>query len=57
MTTVTWHSSNPSDPDVYHYETGCGPGSQIPSENRVGGTGNYRKCLVCKAIEEKRAKG
>ena len=37
-----YHSSNPSDPDVYHDHDECPTGQQIPAHNRVPGTGGYR---------------
>lgn len=48
MTKVNpYHSSNPSDPDVYHDNDDCPAGKQIPSYNRVPGTGGYRRCQRC----------
>lgn len=46
-----YHSSNPSDPDVYHDHDDCPPGSQIPQRNRRSGTGDYRRCEVCKSMD------
>lgn len=42
-----YHSSNPSDPDVYHDHDNCPTGQQIPPANRVAGTGGYRRCRQC----------
>jgi hypothetical protein len=42
-----YHSSNPSDPDVYHDHDDCPTGRQIPPENMEPGTGDYRKCEQC----------
>jgi len=42
-----YHSSNPSDPDVYHDHDNCPTGQQIPAANRVAGTGGYRRCKQC----------
>ncbi len=42
-----YHSSNPSDPDVYHDHDDCWSGKQIPPRNRLSGTGGYRKCEIC----------
>jgi len=48
MTQVAaYHSSNASDPDVYHDQDDCPTGQQIPSWNRVPGTGNLRQCKQC----------
>lgn len=43
-----YHSSNPSDPDVYHDHNDCPTGQQIPDSNRRPGTGEQRKCEHCK---------
>jgi hypothetical protein len=42
-----YHSSNPSDPDVYHDHDNCPTGQQIPPANKVPGTGGYRRCKQC----------
>ena len=42
-----FHSSNESDPDVYHECSNCGPGKQIPARNKRSGTGGHRRCKVC----------
>ena len=43
-----FHSSNPADPDVWHDESICPPGRQIPPRNRVPGKGSgNRKCKKC----------
>ncbi len=42
-----YHSSNPSDPDVYHDRDECPTGQQIPARNRLSGTGGNRKCKWC----------
>ncbi|WNM23626.1 hypothetical protein [Demequina capsici] len=47
MKIAEFHSINPTDPDVYHDESTCGPGQQIPSYNKRPGTGGYRKCKDC----------
>lgn len=48
MTKVApYHSSNPSDPDVYHDHDNCLTGQQIPPANGVAGTGGYRRCKQC----------
>ena len=38
MKVSAYHSSNPSDPDVYHDHDNCPTGEQIPAHNRVPGT-------------------
>jgi hypothetical protein len=42
-----YHSTNPSDPDVYHDYDNCPTGQQIPARNRASGTGGNRRCLHC----------
>jgi hypothetical protein len=42
-----YHSSNPSDPDVYHDYSDCPTGQQIPAQNKVSGTGGNRRCKQC----------
>lgn len=46
-----YHSSNPSDPDVYHDYDDCPAGKQIPSWNRLEGKGGYRRCERCKDMD------
>lgn len=41
------HSSNPSDPDVYHDYDDCPTGQQIPPQNRRPGKGGQRRCKQC----------
>ena len=36
---MAYHSSNPSDPDVYHESDSCPTDQQIPAANRVSGKG------------------
>lgn len=51
MTKVSpYHSSNPTDPDVYHVHDNCPSGSQIPAANRVAGKGNNRVCKTCDSM-------
>lgn len=45
-----YHSSNPSDPDVYHDHEHCPTGQQIPASNRVSGTGGNDRCKQCIAM-------
>ena len=47
MKTTAYHSSNPSDPDVYHDHSNCPSGQQIPRQNRLSGTGGYPRCGHC----------
>lgn len=42
-----YHSSNPADPDVYHDQSECPSGQQIPAKNKLPGTGGNRKCEHC----------
>jgi len=45
---MTYHSINPSDPDVYHDNEDCPSGKQIPASNRREGKGPYTtKCARC----------
>lgn len=45
---MAYHSSNPSDPDVYHERDDCPTGKQIPAKNRVEGKGTgSRPCKDC----------
>lgn len=45
MKVSAYHSSNESDPDVYQYHSDCPAGQQIPSRNRVSGTGGFPRCM------------
>lgn len=45
-----YHSTNPSDPDVYHDHDDCPTGKQIPARNKVRGTGGHRRCEDCKKL-------
>ena len=47
MKVPAYHSSNASDPDVYHDHDNCPTGKQIPAHNRRAGTNGYRKCKDC----------
>ena len=43
-----YHSTNPTDPDVYHVFSDCPNGEQIPPANKVQGTGvGNRLCGTC----------
>ncbi len=47
MKVSAYHSTNPSDPDVYHVHDDCPTGQQIPASNKAQGTGGYRLCKQC----------
>jgi hypothetical protein len=42
--TSPWYSIKENH---HHNNTKCGPGSEIPSHNRVAGTGNKPLCRDC----------
>jgi len=42
-----YHSTNPSDPDVYHDHDDCPTGQQIPAWYKAPGTGGSRRCKQC----------
>jgi hypothetical protein len=46
-TVAPYHSSNASDPDVYHVYDDCPSGKRIPAPNREDGDGGYRRCKHC----------
>lgn len=48
MKVSAYHSSNPSDPDVYHDHSDCPTGQQIPARNNVSGTGGFPRCKQCR---------
>lgn len=50
-TVAPYHSSNPTDPDVYHNHDDCPSGQQIPAQNWVAGDGGYRQCEHCKDMD------
>lgn len=45
-----YHSSNPTDPDVYHDHDNCPSGQQIPPAKRRSGTGGYPRCKHCQNL-------
>jgi hypothetical protein len=47
MKTFPYHSTNPTDPDVYHNHNDCPTGEQIPVDDRANGTNGYRQCEQC----------
>lgn len=46
-----YHSSNPTDPDVYHDHDNCPSGSRIPARNRLSGKGGNRRCKTCESMD------
>lgn len=43
-----YYSTNPADPDVYHWHDNCPTGQQIPTRNKAYGQPvGYRECLQC----------
>ena len=44
------HSTNPTDPDVYHECSNCQYYQQIPDRNKAAGTGGYRRCDRCTSL-------
>lgn len=52
MTKVSaYHSTNTTDPDVYHDHDDCPTGKQIPAHNKASGTGGNRKCKDCLELD------
>jgi hypothetical protein len=49
MKVSAYHSTNNSDPDVYHDYDDCPTGQQIPPRNKANGTGGYPRCKQCVA--------
>jgi hypothetical protein len=45
-----YHSTNPTDPDVYHDHDDCPSGGQIPPKNWAAGTGGNRRCETCTSM-------
>jgi hypothetical protein len=48
---AAYHSSKPSDPEVYHDEHDCPEGEKVPARHVASGTGGYRKCEHCAATD------
>lgn len=43
-----YYSTNPTDPDVYHWWDNCPTGQQIPAHNRAyGRPATHRECQHC----------
>jgi hypothetical protein len=51
MKVSPYHSSDPTDPDVYHDHDNCPSGQQIPKKNRRPGTGGHRRCKHCVKLD------
>jgi hypothetical protein len=51
-----FHSVNetkkPPDKRVYHNNSDCPPGRDIPTNERVYTTAGYRLCLICKRLNK-----
>jgi len=43
-----YHSTSPTDPDVYHVFSDCPNGEQIAPESFDWGTNGWDKCGTCK---------
>ncbi len=54
--TAAFHSINeaakPAANRVYHDNSACRPGQDIPHNERRSGTGGYRLCDVCKPLND-----
>jgi hypothetical protein len=46
-----YHSSDPTQPDVYHNHDNCPSGQQIPARNRLSGKGGHAQCKHCKKLD------
>ncbi len=44
---ASFHSK---DQQVYHNNSKCGPGSEIPAHNKISGTGNKPLCKDCQKL-------
>lgn len=47
----SYHSIEPTDPDVYHDYSDCPNGQQIPSKNWRSGDGGYPRCGSCRRMD------
>jgi hypothetical protein len=47
---MAYHSTNPTDPDVYHDHENCPTGQQIPLRNRASGTNGWDLCGHCRKM-------
>nr|WP_300142248.1 hypothetical protein [Propionicimonas sp.] len=46
-----YHSTDPTDPRVYHDYRNCPNGQRIEPENWVAGTGNLPRCGGCRRLD------
>lgn len=46
-----YHSTDPTDPRVYHDDRNCSNGQRIKPENWVSGTGNLPRCGGCRRLD------
>lgn len=58
-TTSPFYSVNevnkPAENRVYHDNTACGPGQEVPERDRRSGTNNYRRCYDCDRLDRQRS--
>lgn len=47
---AAYHSSDASGPDVHHDHDNCPAGRQVPSSDRVPGTGGRPLCQHCRDL-------
>jgi hypothetical protein len=47
MKVLPYYSSNQSEPHVHHNHSDCPSGQQIPSWNKLSGTGGLPRCEHC----------
>jgi hypothetical protein len=43
-------AQKPPDARVHHNNSACGPGEEIPQDERCPGTNGYRLCKVCEQL-------
>jgi hypothetical protein len=46
-----YHSTDPTDPDVYHDYDSCPNGQQIPQKNWASGKNGYPRCKNCAKLD------
>jgi hypothetical protein len=46
-----FHSTNQSDPDVYHDHDDCSRGKLIPPQNKEAGTNGWPQCKTCEELD------
>lgn len=49
--TARYHSSDPTDPRVFHDYSDCPNGQQINSWNKLQGDGGLPRCGGCKRLD------